>query len=126
MANKDTVLPVGGGPDGKSPLFVKKNNVVTYSTFVMHRRKELFGEDADEFKPERWENIRPGWEYLPFNGGPRICPGQKFAMTESSYTVARLIYAYKGIESLDPTEWREQLTLSLTLNNGVKCRLIPA
>ncbi|KAI5859950.1 putative cytochrome P450 alkane hydroxylase [Durotheca rogersii] len=126
MANKDTVLPVGGGPDGKSPLFVKKNNVVTYSTFVMHRRKEFFGEDADEFRPERWENLRPGWEFLPFNGGPRICPGQKFALTESSYTIARLLHAFSSIENLDPTDWREQLTLSLTLNNGVQCRLTPA
>ncbi|KAI2627576.1 putative cytochrome P450 alkane hydroxylase [Hypoxylon sp. NC1633] len=126
MANKDTVLPVGGGPDGKSPMFVAKNNVVTYSTFVMHRRKEFFGEDADEFRPERWENLRPGWEFLPFNGGPRICPGQKFALTESSYTIARLLHAFSSIENLDPTDWREQLTLSLTLNNGVQCRLIPA
>lgn len=125
MANKDTTLPVGGGPDGKSPLFVAKNNVITYSTFVMHRRPELFGPDAEEFIPERWESARPGWEYLPFNGGPRICPGQKFAMTEASYTVARLMKAFKSAENLDPTDWREQLTLSLTLNNGVKCRLTP-
>ncbi|KAJ5173170.1 cytochrome P450 alkane hydroxylase [Penicillium capsulatum] len=125
MANKDTVLPVGGGPDGQSPLFVAKNNVVTYSTYVMHRRKELFGEDADEFRPERWETLRPGWEYLPFNGGPRICPGQKFALTESSYTIARLLHFFSGIQNLDMTEWREQLTLSLTLNNGVHCRLLP-
>lgn len=125
MANKDTVLPVGGGPDGKSPLFVAKHNVVTYSTFVMHRRDEFFGADADAFKPERWESLRPGWEFLPFNGGPRICPGQKFALTEASYTVARMVQAFKGIVSTDETEWREQLTLSLTLNNGVPCVLIP-
>ncbi|KAI0010698.1 putative cytochrome P450 alkane hydroxylase, partial [Xylariaceae sp. FL0662B] len=125
MANKDTVLPVGGGPDGKSPLFVAKDHVITYSTFVMHRRKEFFGEDAEEFRPERWESLRPGWEFLPFNGGPRICPGQKFALTESSYTIARLLHAFSGIENLDSTQWREQLTLSLTLNNGVQCRLTP-
>ncbi|CAG9997249.1 hypothetical protein V2G26_018436 [Clonostachys chloroleuca] len=125
MANKDTVIPVGGGPDGKSPLFVAKNHVVTYSTFVMHRRKEFFGEDADEFRPERWETLRTSWEYLPFNGGPRICPGQKFALAEATYTIARMAKAYKEIISLDDTDWREQLTLSLTLNNGVHCRLVP-
>ena len=43
----------------------------------MHRRKDYYGEDADEFKPERWEKLRPGWEYLPFNGGPRICLGRE-------------------------------------------------
>ena len=120
MANKDVAIPYGGGPDGKSPLFMKKNYVVTYSTFVMHRRKELFGEDADEFKPERWEKLRPGWEFLPFNGGPRICPGQRFAITEAGYTTARLVKHFAHITNHDPTEFREQLTLSLTLNNGVK------
>ena len=34
----------------------------------MHRREDFYGPDALEFKPERWETLRPGWEYLPFNG----------------------------------------------------------
>ena len=125
MAHKDTVLPVGGGSDGKSPLFVAKHDVVTYSTFVMHRRQELFGADAEEFRPSRWETLRVGWEYLPFNGGPRICPGQRFALTEAIFTTARLLKAFKGMVLLDNTEWQEQLTLSLTLKDGVRCKLIP-
>jgi cytochrome P450 len=44
----------------------------------MHRRKDIYGEDANEFRPERWETLRPGWEFLPFNGGPRICIGREF------------------------------------------------
>jgi cytochrome P450 len=72
---KDTVIPVGGGPDGKSPVFVGKGTIVGYWTYAMHRRQDLYGPDADEFIPERWEKLRPGWEYLPFNGGPRICLG---------------------------------------------------
>ena len=68
MAVADTVLPRGGGPDGQSSLFVPKKKIVQYSVYTMHRRKDLYGEDAAEFKPERWESLRPGWEYLPFNG----------------------------------------------------------
>ena len=52
---------MGGGEDGKSPLFVPKGQVVQWSLFAMHRRKELFGEDAEEFKPERWTTLRTGW-----------------------------------------------------------------
>ena len=69
---RDTTLPVGGGADGKSPIFVKKGQQVNYQVYVMHRRKDIYGPDADEFKPERWETLRPSWQYLPFNGGPRI------------------------------------------------------
>ena len=96
----DTVLPVGGGEDGKSPMFIPKGQIVQWSLFTMHRRKDLYGEDAEEFKPERWEKLRPGWvrslplrnnaqdtdglqEYLPFNGGPRICIGRTFHPTST-------------------------------------------
>ena len=64
FATVDTVLPLGGGPDGKSPLFVKKGTVFVYSPYTMHRRKDYYGEDAEEFKPERWETLRPGWVSL--------------------------------------------------------------
>jgi hypothetical protein len=34
FANKDTVLPRGGGKDGKSPVFIPKNTAVDYSVHV--------------------------------------------------------------------------------------------
>jgi len=34
FANKDTVLPRGGGKDGKSPIFIPKNTAVDYSVHV--------------------------------------------------------------------------------------------
>ena len=80
----DTTLPKGGGPDGQSPMFIPKDTTVGWSLYTMHRRKDYYGEDAEEFKPERWlgeKSLRPSWEYLPFNGGPRICLGRKFTMT---------------------------------------------
>lgn len=78
MAVADTILPLGGGLDGKSPVFIPKKTIVRYTVYSMHRRRDYYGEDADEFKPERWETLRPTWEYLPFHGGPRICIGRKF------------------------------------------------
>ncbi len=64
---------------------VREGESVGYCVYVMHRRKDLYGSDAEEFRPERWDpnednevslkNI--GWGYLPFNGGPRICLGRK-------------------------------------------------
>lgn len=67
-AVKDGTLPTGGGPDGKSPIFVPKGHSVEYSVYILHRRKDLWGPDAEEFIPERWEGRKVGWEYVPFNG----------------------------------------------------------
>ena len=53
-------------------MLVKAGQQIIYNVYVMHRRKDIYGEDADEFKPERWTDLRSGWGYLPFNGGPRI------------------------------------------------------
>ena len=52
----------------------------------MQRRKDIYGLDADEFRPERWEddalvsNKALKWAYLPFNGGPRVCLGSECFM----------------------------------------------
>jgi cytochrome P450 len=77
-ATTDTYLPKGGGSSGSKPMLVRKGDLFLYSVYSMHRRKDLWGEDADEFKPERWEGRQPGPEFLPFNSGPRICVGRKF------------------------------------------------
>jgi cytochrome P450 len=133
-AQEDTILPVGGGPDGKAPLFVAKGQVVGWSVYAMHRRPEFYGADAEEFRPERWlddpasgvKGLRPGWEYLPFNGGARICLGQQFALTEASYTTVRLCQAFAGIESADETQvWREKFTLTCVNLEGAKVVLTP-
>jgi cytochrome P450 len=78
-AARDTILPTGGGPAGNEPIAVRKGQIVAYSVYALHRREDIWGADAAEFKPERWEEKTLGgrWEYLPFNGGPRICLGRE-------------------------------------------------
>ena len=85
VALEDTVLPTGGGPDGKAPVFVAKGRVVLWGLYPLHRRKDIFGEDADSFRPERWldqkggeQGIQPGYGYLAFGAGPRHCMGRKY------------------------------------------------
>ena len=110
-AVRDTTLPRGGGPDGLSPIYIRKGEEVLYGVHVMHHRKDLWGDDADEFRPDRWVGLKPGWEYLPFNGGPRVCIGQQFALTEAGYVVVRILQKYDAIENLDPeTVVRHQFT----------------
>jgi cytochrome P450 len=59
-SNKRTTLPRGGGPDGLSPVFIPPETQVDYSVYTMMRRKDLWGEDADKFRPERFEGRKPG------------------------------------------------------------------
>ena len=133
-ANKDTILPRGGGPDGTAPILVRKGEVVVFSQYVNARRKNIFGPDADDFRPERWEeqdNSNPyGWAYFPFNGGPRACLGQDFALMEVSYTIVRLLQAFATIrlpsgETNEPvgTE-RQRLTLVLSSADGCRVELV--
>lgn len=124
-ANKDTFLPLGGGPEGKDPVFVPEGHEVLYSVYSMHRLPEVFGPDATEYRPERWANLKPGWAYIPFNGGPRICPGQQFALTEAGYTLIRIAQCFKSIESRDDRPFKEGLTLTLASENGTKVSLTP-
>ena len=65
-AIEDTFLPVGGGPDGKSPIFVAKGQAIGHSVYAMHRRKDIYGPDAEMFRPERWEDksLRPGYAHF--------------------------------------------------------------
>ena len=116
LAARDTVLPRGGGAEGTYPLFVPKGTLIAYSQFAIHRRPEYFGE----------EHLRPGWEYLPFNGGPRICLGQQYALTEAGYVTVRIVQQFREIEARDPEPWAELITLTCASKNGALVGLTPA
>ena len=73
---EDTTLPRGGGKDGQKPIFIPKGQSVLISTYALQQRKDIWGPDVDVFRPERWENRRPGMEFVPFGGGPRKCIGR--------------------------------------------------
>ncbi|XRM43048.1 hypothetical protein ABZX51_006252 [Aspergillus tubingensis] len=127
-ATKTTTLPTGGGPTGTAPILVRKGEAVGYCVYAMHRRRDIYGADADEFRPERWENDAlkdVGWGYLPFNGGPRVCLGQEFALLEVGYTIVRLLQTFEAIEQAEGYrmekgvgEERQVLTLVLSCGEG--------
>ena len=53
---------------------------------------------------------------LQFNGGPRICIGQQFALTEGSYVMVRLLQRFDQI-SARPEEFEGLVTSNLTLTS---------
>lgn len=104
VALRDTTLPRGGGPHESAPIYVRKGTVVEYCTHIVHRRKDLWGDDADEFRPERWDGRKTGFEYIPFNAGPRICIGQQLALTSAGYVVVRFLQRFEKVEGVGG-EW---------------------
>ncbi|KAF2397411.1 cytochrome P450 [Trichodelitschia bisporula] len=122
VAVRNTTLPVGGGPDGTQPIAVRKGQTVTFIVYGMHRREDLWGENAGEFLPGRWEGLKRDWAFLPFSGGPRICLGQQYAITEASYLIVRLLQQFDDIEWCGAEKMKKGFTLTMFPGEGVNIR----
>jgi cytochrome P450 monooxygenase len=122
---KDVVFPRGGGGDGTAPLFVEKGDIVEMNFRCTLRDRKFWGEDADEFRPERWEHLRPQWEYTPFGGGPRVCPGFRLVFAEVAYTMVTFLRRFRGLESRDDRPWTEETRSTFMNLHGAKVALIP-
>ncbi|KAF7290450.1 hypothetical protein HMN09_01303300 [Mycena chlorophos] len=92
-------------PDpSQKPYYIPGGVTVSYSVMLMHQRKDLWGDDAEEFDPDRFLDERAQkfisnpFQFLPFNAGPRICIGQQFAYNEMSFVLVRLLQTFSSIE----------------------------
>ncbi|KAF3491692.1 Cytochrome P450 52A13 [Arthroderma uncinatum] len=119
----DTVLPVGAGPDGQSPMQVRKGDIVSVTKTVMYRDRDYWGEDADQFRPERFDGFRGNWGFLPFGGGPRRCPAQMMVQTEAAYMLVRLARVYRRIEARDPAPYKAVMRIGPSNDTGVQIAL---
>lgn len=109
---------------------VRKGELVVFSQYVKSRKKNIYGDDAYEFRPERWETgelSHIGWAFFPFSGGPRQCLGEDFAQMEVSYTIVKMLQTFSQIllprgEPNEPVgSERQRLTLVLLSADG--CRV---
>lgn len=136
VANKDSTLPSGGGKDSTSRVFVRKGDIVVFSTWAQHRLSQDFGENLDEFYPERWEKLSVTMPaYIPFNRGPRVCPGRKsllsltrtltypfleqYALVVLTYLVTRLFQNFSTVVDYNAGPWTERISITLENDNGV-------
>ncbi|KAJ7175781.1 cytochrome P450 [Mycena filopes] len=81
----------------EKPIYIPAGTQVPYSVLLLHRRKDLWGPDAEEFDPDRWLDERlktyllaDSFKFLPFNAGPRICLGQQWAGLEGRKGVVKI------------------------------------
>ncbi|KAL6131917.1 hypothetical protein ACLB2K_070290 [Fragaria x ananassa] len=84
-------------PDGYS---VKKGELVIFQPYSMGWMKFIWGDDAEEFRPERWldknglfKDESP-FKFIAFNAGPRICLGRDHSYLQMKIYSAMLLNNY--------------------------------
>lgn len=72
---------------------IRRGSSVVFSQWIMHRDARYF-HHPERFDPDRWlgglAKQLPRFAYFPFGGGPRVCIGASFAMTEAILLLAAI------------------------------------
>jgi len=97
------------------------------SIFELHRSKNIWGEDADIFHPERFEkeSIKkiPSYGFIPFSKGPRMCVGWRYAMLLIKIQLANILLQYEVDTSLKLKELKLQFNITMNVCQGYKISL---
>ncbi|KAG7648867.1 putative cytochrome P450 [Arabidopsis thaliana] len=114
---KEDVLPSGHK--------VKSNINIMIFIYTMGRMKTIWGEDAMEFKPERWISetggVRhePSYKFLSFNAGPRTCLGKNLAMNLMKTVIMEILQNYE-IKIVSGQKIEAKPGLILHMKHGLK------
>lgn len=112
-------VPSGGYtlPNGE---FLPGGTTIGMSPYITNRNRAVFGEDADDFRPERWlrdEDSRETEESfqvrlaamnkadLSFGGGSRACIGKNLGLFQTYKVLATLITLY-DFELSEKADWK--------------------
>ncbi|BGP48900.1 hypothetical protein JCM10450v2_004779 [Rhodotorula kratochvilovae] len=113
-AAKDDLIPLSEPvPSSLEPgkmlshVRVKKGQTIFVPILAVNKSKRVFGDDAEEFRPERWiesdngtgkkieGNVGVTSSILTFLAGPRSCIGYKFALLELKAILSVLVDAFE-------------------------------
>jgi PHYB activation tagged suppressor 1 len=77
-------------------IHVPRGTVISIPIAMLHRDKEVWGPDADEFNPMRFQHgatkaAKDPKALLSFSVGPRACIGQTFGVIEAQIVMAALL-----------------------------------
>ncbi|KAK9446818.1 cytochrome P450 family protein [Limtongia smithiae] len=105
----ERIVPSSGATiNGK---YFPAGSVVGVNSWVLHYDKEIYGDDVETFRPERWLVEEDQYRKMDrcifsFGGGARTCIGKNISIMEMSKLVPELIRNF-DIELVDPkANWR--------------------
>ncbi len=93
---------------------VNKGEMVLVNIPKLHRNQTAWGEDAEVFKPERFEDPSkvPTNAYKPFGNGMRACIGMQFALHEATLVLGMILQRFQLV---DHTNYTLKVKQTLTL-----------
>ncbi|KAH9608696.1 hypothetical protein KSS87_006268 [Heliosperma pusillum] len=115
-------------PDGYS---VKKGDMVAYQPYAMGRMHFIWGDDAEDYRPERWLDedgiFQPHspFKFTAFQAGPRICLGKEFAYRQMKIfsTVLLSNFVFKLGDKESTVNYRTMINLHI--DGGLHVRALP-
>ena len=126
---------------------IKKDVNFLINLYVLHRRKDIWGKDADKFNPDNFlqdnASKRHPFSYLPFSGGQRNCIGKLtlnlydlttktfynilftgYRYTAGSMKIAVMLliknYRFSSTMKLDELRFKSYISLKLCTEHLVK------
>ncbi|GAB6438644.1 MULTISPECIES: bifunctional cytochrome P450/NADPH--P450 reductase [Bacillus] len=117
-AKEDTVI------GGKYPI-KKGEDRISVLIPQLHRDKDAWGDNVEEFQPERFEELDkvPHHAYKPFGNGQRACIGMQFALHEATLVMGMLLQHF---EFIDYEDYQLDVKQTLTLKpDDFKIRILP-
>ncbi|KAJ3201838.1 Processing alpha glucosidase I [Entophlyctis luteolus] len=114
QANETDTLPDG--------TIIPKGAAVCWSLYAMGRTEAIWGDDAKQFRPERWiemEKQPSPFDYPVFNAGPRVCLGKNMAEIEGVFVLVNVVQRF-NIRVVNVEEVTYAPSLTLPMLNGLK------
>ncbi|KAF9698490.1 hypothetical protein EKO04_003484 [Ascochyta lentis] len=117
-------------------VFIPKGTMMFVVPWAVNRNPALWGENAEDFVPERWIDKATGratmnggadsnFAFLTFLHGPRSCIGERFARAE----LRALLAAFVGHFEMEMADPNEEVIVGGTITskpvNGMRLKLKP-
>ncbi|KMZ74787.1 hypothetical protein ZOSMA_122G00550 [Zostera marina] len=108
---------------------VKPDSKIMISVYSMARMEGVWGNDCQEYKPERWINpvtgkirYEPSYKFMSFNSGPRTCLGKDIAFTQMKIAVANILSRFH-VEAVENQVVIPKPSILLHMKNGFMVRV---